>query len=62
MLKARVSVAQAASLPELHWSGQGPQEQGTWNHGQLVRRINVRCLHLTAVWIVLSKAFLTLQL
>lgn len=62
MLKGRVSIAQSASLAELHSSGQGPEEQGTWNYGQLVLRINVIGLDLTAAWVVLSKAFLTLQL
>lgn len=64
MLERRVSVAQSASLAELHPSGKGPEEQGTWNYGQLVHcaRINVRYLGLTAAWIVVSKAFLTLQL
>lgn len=59
-----MSVAQSASLAELHSSGQGPEEQGTWNYGQLVHceRINVIGLDMTAAWIVLSKAFLTLQI
>lgn len=64
MLEGRVSIAQSASLAELHSSGQAPEEQGTWNYGQLVHcaRINVIGLGLTAAWIVLPKAFLTLQL